>query len=318
MASFAKLWSGITESSLWGGSKEARLLFVTLLAKADSTGFVEAAPSGLARLANLTRQEIDSALLELTSPDPESKSKVAEGKRVAIVPQGVCVVNYEDYRKRRDDEERREYMREYMREYRAKHEPSVNTSKQGKPGLAQGEGEGEGEGEVELKEKPTTTVASLPQSANADSSGSLFPLPEEKPKPPKKPKKRSTVFGIAELDMPPAMASAWDRVKKAYPRIGLNTQTNRTAPRMTNPAKAGKWFKLICEECPVELGEGQRITPDDLADATLAWIKKKQKEAPGGNVPVVPCIENYFSCDPVAKLHWQSALLEYFGTSETS
>ena len=42
MASYGKLWSGITESSLWGGSKEARLLFVTLLAKADSTGFIDA------------------------------------------------------------------------------------------------------------------------------------------------------------------------------------------------------------------------------------------------------------------------------------
>jgi hypothetical protein len=164
--------------------------------------------------------------------------------------------------------------------------------------------------------EPTDTVASLP-SPSGDSNIGLFPLPEEKPKA-KRPSRRNHQFGIAELDMPPAMASAWERVKKAYPKIGLNTQTNRTAPRMTNPAKAGKWFKLICEECPVELGEGQRITPDDLADATLAWIKKKQKEAPGGNVPVVPCIENYFSCDPVAKLHWQSALLEYFGTSEAS
>ena len=121
MAGYGKLWSGITESSLWGGSKEARLLFVTLLAKADATGFVEASPSGLARLANLSREETDSALEELTSPDPDSKSKVADGRRVAIVPCGVCVVNYEEYRKRRDDDERRGYMREYMRDYRQKH-----------------------------------------------------------------------------------------------------------------------------------------------------------------------------------------------------
>ena len=118
MGGYGKLWSSITESSLWGGSKEARLLFVTLLAKADATGFVEAAPSGLARLANLTRAEIDIALSELTAPDPESKSKVADGRRVAIVPRGVCLTNYEEYRKRRDDDEHREYMRNYMRNYR--------------------------------------------------------------------------------------------------------------------------------------------------------------------------------------------------------
>ena len=162
MATFCKLWSGITESSLWGGSKEARLLFVTLLAKADSTGFVEAAPSGLARLANLTRSEIDTALKELTSPDPESKSKVAEGKRVAFVEGGVCVVNYEEYRKRRDDEERREYMREYMRLYRSGL-TDVNSSKHGKPPLAQGELEGELELEGE-KDKRVCMEGDKPPS----------------------------------------------------------------------------------------------------------------------------------------------------------
>jgi hypothetical protein len=146
MAGYGKIWSGITESSLWDGSKEARLLFVTLLAKADGVGFVEAAPSGLARLANLTRAEIDSALAELTSPDPESKSKTADGRRVAIVPRGVCVVNYEEYRARRDDEERRQYMREYMREYRKKntsHVNNVNSGKSCNPQLAQAEAEAE-------------------------------------------------------------------------------------------------------------------------------------------------------------------------------
>ena len=70
MGGYAKLWSGITESSLWDGSKEARLLFVSMLARADQVGFVEAAPSGLARIANLTKEEVASALEELTSPDP--------------------------------------------------------------------------------------------------------------------------------------------------------------------------------------------------------------------------------------------------------
>lgn len=148
MAGYAKLWSGITESSLWDGSKEARLLFVSMLARADSVGFVEAAPSGLARIANLTKDEVAAALQELTSPDPESKSKVADGKRVAIVPRGFCVVNYEEYRARRDDDERREYMRQYMRDYRAgkkRLSDDVNSSKSSKPGLAQAEAEAEAE-----------------------------------------------------------------------------------------------------------------------------------------------------------------------------
>lgn len=176
MAGYGKLWSGITESSLWGGSKEARLLFVTLLAKADSVGFVEAAPSGLARLANLSREEVDAALAELTSPDPESKSKVADGRRVAIVPMGVCVVNYEEYRKRRDDEERKEYMREYMRTYRAQKTTvltDVNTGKQGKPALAKAEAEAEAGKDIQSPLAPGKRVPK--KKAHKEPGGQSLP-----------------------------------------------------------------------------------------------------------------------------------------------
>jgi hypothetical protein len=191
MAGYGKLWSGITESSLWGGSKEARLLFVTLLAKADSVGFVEAAPSGLARLANLSREDVDAALAELTAPDPESKSKVADGRRVAIVPRGVCVVNYEEYRKRRDDEERREYMREYMRDYRKKNETargdigkhqltSVNSSEHCKPQLAQAEAEAEAEAKAKAKDQPPVPAetSSPPARVSRKKPKKEAPFPE--------------------------------------------------------------------------------------------------------------------------------------------
>ncbi len=159
--SYAKLFSTITESSLWSGSKESRLLFVSMLARADSVGFVEAALTGLSRIANLTMEETAQALRELMAPDPESKSKEADGRRVVEVPRGWCLVNYESYRERRDEESRREYMREYMTQYRKR---SVNTGKQSvnkpdsstsprklrklcKPPLAKAEAEAEAEAE---------------------------------------------------------------------------------------------------------------------------------------------------------------------------
>lgn len=125
--SYAKLFGTITESSLWGASKDARILFVSLLAKADSTGFIEAALPGLARMANLTLAETEAALADLMAPDKYSKSTAHEGRRVVEVERGWCLVNYEAYRERRNDEERREYMREYMKKYR---ETPVNSSKQ--------------------------------------------------------------------------------------------------------------------------------------------------------------------------------------------
>jgi hypothetical protein len=150
---FAKLFSSITESSLWSASKEARLLFVSMLARCDSVGFIEASIPGLARMANLTREEVESALLELEAPDVDSKSQISAGRRVVKVHSGWCLTNYEAYRARRSEEERREYMRRYMSDYR-----KVNGKhcKQCKPMLAQaeaeGEGEGEGEGEADKKQ----------------------------------------------------------------------------------------------------------------------------------------------------------------------
>lgn len=172
-------------------------------------------------------------------------------------------------------------------------------------------------------QKTTITDASLPESVATDGGRSLSaPLVLQTPAPsfsrsaPRRASKRAESLQIAELAMAEHMAEAWGRVKNAWPRFGYNSQTRKEAPRFTNPARAGAWFKVICDEAPIELAAGQRLSPDDLADATLAWLAKKQQEAPGGRYPVVPCIENFFSCDPTSKLHWQSALLDFFGVSE--
>lgn len=275
MAGYAKLWSGITESSLWGGSKEARLLFVTLLAKADSTGFVEAAPSGLARLANLTRQEIDSALQELTSPDPESKSKIADGKRVAIVPRGVCVVNYEDYRKRRDDEERREYMRDYMRQYRASHETNVNSGKQGKPPLAQAEAEAEAEGKAEEQERPP-------------SAPSVPLLKVKKEKPPKKIKTTALnpesvrAFEVA-WNKPPKTFNTWSKETKSFEDIHVVKGSRMQAERN---------FQAI-----VDAGVA---TPADLCYAFQSYIL----EGEGPKKGFFQHVSTFFGPEKATYLEW--------------
>lgn len=134
---YAKLFSSITESSLWSEPKEVRLLFVTMLARANQIGFVEASVPGLARVANLTMAEVESALTVLMEPDPHSKDLDAapenEGRRIIKAPGGWLILNYEAYRNRESEEERKEYMKLYMREYRAKQKaeckPSVNTRK---------------------------------------------------------------------------------------------------------------------------------------------------------------------------------------------
>lgn len=51
-------------------STEARLLWVVLLCLADSRGRVNAAHSALARTARISYEEYQSAVTELSAPDP--------------------------------------------------------------------------------------------------------------------------------------------------------------------------------------------------------------------------------------------------------
>lgn len=129
---YAKLFSSITESSLWSEPKEVRLLFVTMLAKANSVGFVEASIPGLARVSNLPQCEVEAAIPILEGPDPFSKNPECDGRRILKAPGGWVVMNYEDYRNRTSEEERREYMREYMRDYRKACKQAVNKVKESK------------------------------------------------------------------------------------------------------------------------------------------------------------------------------------------
>ena len=153
---YTKLFASITESSLWSEPKEVRLLFVSMLARSDQNGFVDAAIPGLARLANLTLEETEAALKVLLSPDKYSKNPGNDGCRVTPVPGGFAIINYEDYRSRRNDDDRKEYMREYMKQYRSGKQckQPVNNVSRSKPPLAQAEAEAEADTEqITIKKK---------------------------------------------------------------------------------------------------------------------------------------------------------------------
>jgi len=155
MSGYAKLFSSITESSLWSEPKEVRLLFVTMLARADAVGFIEASIPGLARVANLTIEETESALAVLSGPDPYSKNPAHDGRRITKVDGGWCLINHDDYRNRRDEEDRREYIRNYMRDYRSRKQSvnfckhDVNNVNHSKPRLTKAEAEAEAEAKVQ-------------------------------------------------------------------------------------------------------------------------------------------------------------------------
>lgn len=92
------LFSSIIDSSVWRQSKETRLVWITILAKKNKSGYVRAALWALARDAGVTEDECREAIRVLESPDPDSHCKEHEGRRIKPVDGGWVVLNHFLYR----------------------------------------------------------------------------------------------------------------------------------------------------------------------------------------------------------------------------
>lgn len=95
---FVKLHKKILTSSIWEQSPATRLVWVALLVSADPDGLVSVSRDAVWRLANVSREEALSALEVLESPDPYSKTKSDDGRRIEEVEGGFLVLNYVKYR----------------------------------------------------------------------------------------------------------------------------------------------------------------------------------------------------------------------------
>jgi hypothetical protein len=126
---FAKLDSGITKSSLWSEPLHVRIVFISMLAEKDENGFVSASRSGMIRLCNVTPVQFDEAEKTLSSPDPESKNKDFEGRRIEKIYGGWVILNHELYKlpEQEKKEIRNEYMRVFMANKRANNANTVLT-----------------------------------------------------------------------------------------------------------------------------------------------------------------------------------------------
>lgn len=127
----------------------------------------EVNPALLAATFSAKPEDIEAALLDLESPDPASRSKRDEGRRIVLLdderrsgPRQYRVVNGAVYRAIRDDEQRREQNRNAKRaERQRKRVSNVSNVSHGQPMSAQAEVE------VEEEAKKKTRVRNSRESA---------------------------------------------------------------------------------------------------------------------------------------------------------
>lgn len=91
-----------------------------MLAMCDKYGVIECSLPGLADAARVSREECVEALRVLMSPDPDSRTKDNEGRRIGEVEGGWRILNHAKYRDKMSPEHRLEYQAKWQREYRAK------------------------------------------------------------------------------------------------------------------------------------------------------------------------------------------------------
>lgn len=100
---FVKIYGSILDSSIWASDLPTRVVWITMLAMADKDGIVTASIDGLARRANISEDQCESAVTNLRQPDRRSKSKENQGRRLRPVKGGWLILNYKQYREMRTE-----------------------------------------------------------------------------------------------------------------------------------------------------------------------------------------------------------------------
>ncbi len=135
---FCKLFASLYQGTLRGRSHEI-LVFTNLIANATAKGHVDKHPRAISEEVGLTLDEVNTALANLESTDPESRSPDEDGRRIIRMDEhrawGWRIVNYGKYRAIKNEEDRREQNRLSQARWREKNGgvSSVSTSKQRKP-----------------------------------------------------------------------------------------------------------------------------------------------------------------------------------------
>jgi hypothetical protein len=119
MSGYTKLFASILDSTVWQTSQATRLVWITMLAMADKDGVVEGSIPGLAKRAGVSLPEAEDALECFMSPDPYSRTKDYEGRRIEEVDGGWRLLNHRKHRDKLSKVEQNEKAAERMRARRS-------------------------------------------------------------------------------------------------------------------------------------------------------------------------------------------------------
>jgi hypothetical protein len=125
---FGKFFASTFSGSMYGAGAAVFAVWGYIIANAGRDSLVELNPAMLANTLGCPLSDVSAAIEYLSSPDPGSRSKADEGRR--IVREGQFqyrVVNHATYRSIRCDEDRKEYNRLAKQRERNKKRQTVSS-----------------------------------------------------------------------------------------------------------------------------------------------------------------------------------------------
>lgn len=105
--SYTKLFSSLLTSTVWSEPSHVRIVWITMLTLANRHGEVEATIPGLARLASVSLEEAQEAVSVFLAPDPFSRTKDNDGRRVEEMDGGWIILNHAKYRAKASKEDQK-------------------------------------------------------------------------------------------------------------------------------------------------------------------------------------------------------------------
>jgi len=103
---YTKLFSSIVTSTIWSESDRTRIVWITMMAICDKNGEVQGSIPGLARIAGVPVEDCRAAIATFLAPDPDSRTKDDEGRRIEEIDGGWILLNYRKYREMASGEDR--------------------------------------------------------------------------------------------------------------------------------------------------------------------------------------------------------------------
>lgn len=264
---FTKLFSSITESTIWVEPYPTRIVWVSMLAMCDRRGRIWASVPGLAKRAGVTLEECETALERFQQPDRYSRTPENEGRRIEPIDGGWQLLNYEKYRAIRDDEARREYQREWDRTNRKKSETDKPVGIRPAPTQA----------EAEADTEKTSQLEAL-------SSVSSIPAPEPPPRAAEFPRADDprvlSLHGIAcaaRCRLSILDAQQW--VSEGLTDAQLLDATARAKAKKPGEVIPLKFLQCFVNDVKAGVGSAAGYDAEAVRNATIAAINAKEAHA---------------------------------------